>query len=502
MAVSWTWDLEAKISGVWTSIAADIMCHKAPITAIRGMNGRGIMDRVAAPGSMTCTLDNGESNSGAALGYYSPDHANMRANFGRNTEVRLKLTYSGNTRHIWKGYITDLQPTPGRFRERESYLSATDFMQRLAEHKLKLIEVQEDQRSDQIVTTVLGNMSVSPASTSIETDKFSLPFALSSEMDEKTTAMSVLQKLCQTVLGYIYIRGNATNGETFVFQREETRANQSSSATLDNTMSELRTSRNADDLKNKVIGFVHPVRVDEDGDTLLYELDNEMPLDGGDTQNVTFKFRDPNNQAVRISAKDVVTPLVENVHYRASAYANTTEYDMSSSLSITPTVGGNAVEAELQNTGGQRMFINLINLFGNGIYYYNPIELYAETGDGDRPVTYDFYYLSDTYRARGFLSILLYRVTTEITHVESVAFLADYNATLMGYAMNVDLGDRVTITEAVTGLSDDYTINKVTYTIQTDGTLKVEWSLEPADTHSYFILDSSELDGADVLSPY
>ena len=502
MAVSWTWDLLAYISGSFVSIASDVMCHKAPITAMRGITGRSIDSRVASPGSLTCTLDNGESNSAGLLGYYSPDHANMRANFGRNTIVQLKITSGGNTRYLWRGYITDLQPTPGRYKDRESHLTATDFMQRMAEHRLDLIPVQEDKRSDQLVQTILSNMSVTPINDSIETDKFTLPFALSSEMDEKSTAMSAMQKVCQTVLGYIYIRGDISDGETFVFQREETRARQASAATLNNTMSELRTSRNVDELKNKVIGLTHPVRVDESADTLLYELDNEIPLDGGDTQVVTFKYKDPNNQAIRISATDVVTPLVADTHYRMSAYANGVANDMTSSLSITPTVGGNAVEAELENTGGQRGFINLINIFGKGIYYYNPVEHSVESGAGDRPITYDFFYLSDPYRAKGFLQALHYRASTELTHVDSVSFLADYDATLMGYAMTVDIGDRVTIVEAATGLSDDYTINKITYTIQTNGTLKVDWALEPADAHTYFTLNSSQLNGSHVLSPY
>lgn len=502
MSVTWSWALEAYISSSWTAITDDVMWHKAPVTAQRGITGRGLTDRVASPGSLTCTLDNGESNSAAKLGYYSPDHANMRAGFGRNTQVRLKITYDGNTRYIWKGYITDLNPTPGRYRERESYLSATDFMQRMAEHKLSLIAVQEDKRSDQLIQTVLDNMSVAPATTSLETDKFSVPYALSSERDESTTALSAVQKICQTWLGYAYIRGNATNGESFVYQREETRAQQSSAATLDNTMSTLRTSRNADELKNRVDGFIHPVRVDASATTLLYELENEIPLDAGDTQTVTFKYKDPNNEAVRISAKDVVIPLVQGLHYRMSAFAGGTGDDASASLTVTSTAGGNAVKAVLQNTGASRGYINLINVFGKGIYYYNPVELFVESGDGDRPESYDFYYLSDPYRAKSFLTALHYRASTEITHVDSVSFLADYDATLMGYAMSVDIGDRVTITEAATGLSDDYNINRVTYTIQTNGTLRVEWELEPADAHSYFVLDSSELDGTDVLSPY
>lgn len=502
MSVSWTWDLEAEISGVWTSIAADVMWHKSPITAVRGISGRDITDRVASPGSLTATLDNGESNSAGKLGYYSPDHANMRANFGRNTNVRLKITYGGNTRYIWKGYITDLTPTPGRYRERESYLSATDFMQRLSEFRLQLIPVQENKRSDQLIQTVLDNMTEAPASTSIETDKIILPMALSSEQDERTTALAVIQKICQTVLGYIYIRGNATNGETLTFQREETRAMQTSAATLDNTMSSLKISRSIDEIKNRINGLTHPVRIDDNPTTLLYELDNETPLDAGDTQTVTFKFKDPANQAIRISGKDVVLPLVAGTHYRMSAYANVIVGDLNSSLTITPTVGANSVQAVLANAAGVRGYINLINIFGRGIYYYNPVEHFVESGAGDKAVTFDFYYLSDPYRAKSFLTALHYRVSTEITHVDSVSFLADYDATLMGYAMSVDIGDRVTIVEAATGLSDVYTINRVTYTIQSNGTLKLDWELEPADSHSYFILDSSELNGTDVLSPY
>ena len=502
MSISWTWDLEAKISGVWTSIAEDVMWHKNPITASRGISGSGIADRVAQPGSLTATLDNGESNSAGLLGYYASDHTNMRANFGRNTEIRLSITYAGDTRYIWKGYITDLAPAAGRYRERESYLSATDFIQSMAEHKLSLIPVQESQRSDQVLQTVLDNMTVAPATTSLEADKFSLGYSLASERDEATTALSVAQKVCQTVLAYFFVRGNTTNGESVVFQREETRCMQTSAATLSDTMSTLRISRPTDEIKNRVNGLVHPVKVDPDATTLLYQLDNEIFIDGGDTQTVTFKFRDPANQAARISAKDVVTPLSANTHYRMSAYANVIDGDLNASLTITPTVGANAIEAVLHNTAGMRGFINFINIFGRGIYYYNPVELSVESGAGDKPVSYDFFYLSDVYRAKAFLTALHYRVSTEITHVNRVSFLADVDSTLMGYAMNVDIGDRVTIVESATGLNNDYTINKVTYTIQINGTLSVEWELEPADTHNYFILDSSLLDGTDVLSPY
>lgn len=502
MTVTWAWDLEAYISGAWVSIASDVMNRAGgnPVTAERGIEGSDITNRVASPGSLTCALDNGESNSAGKLGYYSPEHADFRANFGRYTKVRLKITYGGNSYYKWYGYIDDLDPTPGRFKERKSYLTATDYMQLLSEQKIDLLAVQEDKRSDQIVETVLTAMTTAPVNESLETDKFSLPFALSAEQDERTSGMSVLQKVCQTVLGYAFVKGDTTDGETFVFEREETRALRASSFTLDETMSEIKVTRPTDKVKNRLVGKIHPVRVDDEA-VLLYELENDISVDGGDTQTFTFRFRDPANLATRISALDIEA-LEANVHYRASQWEGTSGNDATSLLTITPANGGNSAEWEVENTGGFRVHINLAEIFGRGIYYFNPIEIVSETGAADKQATYDFFYLSSPHRARAFLSRLLERTSTQSADIESVVFYADANSTLMGYAMTNDIGSRGAVTEGVTGVSGEYVINKVKYTIETSGKLRVEWRLEPADTNDYFILDSSLLDGTDVLSPY
>jgi len=497
----WSWDLEAYISSVWTPFTEDILTHKSPIVASRGISGAGITNRVAAIGNLTTTLDNGKSNSAGLLGYYSPQHANMRANFGRDTKVRLKFTFNSNEYVKWKGYISDLDPTPGEFKERESYLSAVDYMKKLAKQRLKLLSVQQDQRSDEILQTVINSLSAQPDNIDFETDNFTLPFSLSSELDEKTTAMGFIQKLCQTVLAYCYLGDD----ETLVFQREETRVTQASAGTLNNTMSKLVTGRpNDDDIINKLIGKVHPTRVDEEPTTLIYENDNEIVILGGDTQVFTFQYKDPQNQASRISALDVNnnSPLEANTHYRASHFQRTTKDDANSDLSITDTNGSNSSEWEVENTSGSSVYLNLINLFGKGIYYFNPVTVTEETGDADREATYEFYYLDDVIRARGYLTHLLNRASSDVPVIESVSFLASANETLMGYAMTWDIGTRITPIETVTGLNRDYTINHVTYTLQPDGELLVEYALEPADTVSYFILDQSLLDGPDVLSPF
>lgn len=502
MTVTWSWDLQAYIASSWVSIKRDVEIFKVPTVAKRGISGSGITNRVAGPGSLTCSLDNGESNSGGLLGYYSPGHANARANFGRNTNIRLKFTYDGTDYYKWYGYITDLEPTTGQFGERSSKLSGTDYMQRLASQRLNLLSVQQDKRSDEIITTAVNAMAVAPLNTSYSTDKFSLPFALSAEMDERTYVMGVVQKVCQTVLGYCFVKGNTTDGETLVFQREEDRALTASSATLDNTMASMTVSKPLDRMFNRLIGKIHPTRVDDDAETLLYESDSDIYVDGGETQVFTFRFKDPANLATRISAIDVVTPLVADTHYRASRYQDKNWNDANALLTITDSNGANSAEWTIENTGGYRVFINMINIFGRGIYYFNPITLVRETGDADRETNYEFYYLSDSNRAIGYMSRLLERTSSQTPDVESVSFYADADSTLMGYAMTLDIGDRVTVQEAATGLDGEYNINHVTYWMDTNGALLVTWGLEPADMSDYFILDSSLLDGTDVLSPY
>jgi hypothetical protein len=345
-------------------------------------------------------------------------------------------------------------------------------------------------------------MPVQPLNSSLSADKIYLPFALSAETDEKTVMMGVIQKVCQTVLGYFFIRGNMTDGETAVFQREENRAVMTSAATLDDTMCELIVRRSTDDMYNRVIGKIHPTRVDETADTLLYENDSDIYVDAGDTQVFTFRFKDPNSQAVRISALDVTETPEAGTHYRASRYQNTNYNDANDLISVTAQNGGNSSDWTIQNTGGYRVYINKINIFGRGIYYYNPVTLIAESGSGDRELSYDFYYLDDAQRARSFLNRILTRVSADTPDVEAISFYADENATLMGYAMTLDIGSRITVRESVTGVDGEYHINNVTYTIESTGALKITWGLEPADTKSYFILGSSLLGGTDVLAPY
>ena len=494
----WSWMLQAYIGEVWTNISRDVLSRDYDLVAERGINGNGVTDRVAGVGALTAVLDNGESNSAGLIGYYAHDHVNLRSGFEKGLKLRLLISYLSQEKAVWVGYLDDLQAEPGQFKERTSYLTAFDFMQKCVKHKLSRIPVQEDKRSDQNVQTILDNMSATPASSSLQTDTYTTPLSLHTEQDENSTAMSALQKICQSALGYVYIGED----ETFIFELESTRYESVVAATLSDTMSGLELSRGESRYANKVIGVYHPTNVDDTGDTVLASLLNEFELDAGDTETIPMRYRDPANLAVRISGKDVVDPLVADTHFKMSSVSGDNGNDLNANLVSALRVGGNVTDAQVTNSAGIKGYISKLEIVGNGVYQYEPGEIIQESGDADVTLTYDFFYQSDYYRTKDLVAAIHLRTSNDITHVDSVTFYADSDAILMGYALDCDIGSRVIIEETATGLSNDYIINKVTYTILRDGRLKVDWLLEPANSFNFFQLDVDILDGDAVLSPF
>lgn len=495
---AFNWDLYAYLDGRWTSIREDVMIWDYPLRAERGIDGSTPADRVAAPGLLSASLDNSLGNSAGLLGYYAPDHGNLRSGFTKGLPLRLQIGWGVQRKYIWRGKMDDLQPSPGQFKASVSTLTAYDFMKDMLDHNLNRITVQEDKRSDQLVQAVLDNMAAEPANTSMDTDVYTMDLGLHSEQDERSNALSAMQKVCQSALAYFYIRGDTTEGETAVFELYSTRDGQTIGGSFLDTMSEMKVTRGGERYFNKVIGTFHPTNVDIDGDTILASLPSEIYIDAGATETVSMRYRDPASKAVRISGKDIVDPLVADTHYQFSSSSGSGN-DLNASLTPTLTIGGNATDVEAYNSAGVRGYLHFLEIVGNGIYQYEPQDITVESGDGDKSMTYDLFYQSDYYKAKAFITSIHLRVSEQVSHIEQLTIYADANETFMEYALDLDIGSRITVFESATGIYRDYTINKVIYTIQTDGRLRLDYVLEPALGYDYFRLDIDELDDTDIV---
>ena len=500
MSVSFTWTVEAYLGGAWTDISADVLRHYS-IVAAYGIDGSDITDRVATVGRFSCMLDNGESNSAGLLGYYAPDHANARSGFERGMKIRLKLASGGTTKYPFYGELEEIEPSAGQFRERTTRILAYDYVNKLLDHKLERILVQENQRPDQLIQTILDNVPTAPLNTALDTDTITFTLALHSEQDEKTTALAAINKVCKSALGYAFRAANSTDGETFTYQMRHTRSSKTVAATLSDTMSGLKVVRSGERYRNHTVITIHPVTIDEDA--TVCSLAQEFELAAGASYTFNLRLRDPSGAGTRISAKDF-EPLVADTDYKMSSVSGDGGNNLNAYLSASIDDGGNTVAVTVENTGSVTGYINKLQVRADAILQYDPMEIEKTSDAADRRFDFDLPYQDDFYVGDDFAVYIHSVVSTEFSTVDKVWFYADANATLMSYALDVDIGDKVSLTETATGISAEYYVNHITYTIERGTLLRVAWVLTPAAAAvPFFILDDAtygKLDSGNQLA--
>lgn len=457
----------------------------SPIECGGGMMGSSVTDRVAPPGVLNFELDNSAFNSAGLLGYYSPDHANARSGFDVGSEVRVCMISGTITYYPFHGRIKKIKPAPGPLGKRNVEVICGDFMEQTSIHKLNLIPVQMSKRNDQLMATLIANMPIAPLNTSYAVGPDTFATAFNAEADEKEFANTAMQKCMQSDLGYAYVRGNAVDGETFVYESRQSRAlNTVSKATLNDVMDELDIDRSSGNIWNTVKVSAFPDRYDASA-AVLYSSSSEMTLNAGQSTTFTARFRDPAGLSSRTSVKPgtEVTPVADT-DYKMSSVSNNGGNDLNASLTISVVWGGNSAEVTLLNTGGSTGYVQKgFQLRGIGIYHYDPVEITREDSNsqlrhGNKTLSFSLPYQGSTNVATDFANVILGRYRNPVSNISSVSFVANKSTALMTAALTCWIGDRITIVESVTGISEDFFINGVNYKIQSGGVLRVSWILE------------------------
>lgn len=494
---SLTYAVEMYMGTAWADVTGDVRMSGG-IRAGGGLLGSSVTDRVAPPGLMQFDMDNSLNNSGGTVGYYSPDHAAARSGFDVGTQVRLKLTSGTLTYYPFHGRIKAIDPAMGLYRERNVRVTAADYMEQPSIHKVDKIQVQLNKRNDQMLGTIVANMPIAPLNTSYAVGPDTFPTGLNAEEDEKTFANTVMQKMAQSGLDYIYVRGNATDGETFVYESRQTRMlNTTVKATLNNTMSELDIERTAENIWNTVKVTVYPDSYDTDP-VVLYSSSSEMELAPGQSTTFTARFRDPAGKSNRISVYpgSEVTP-VAGTDFIFSLSSDNLNGELNASLTVAVTWGANTAEVTLTNSGTQTGYVQKgFQLRGRGIYHYDPVDIIktdstSKTTHGDKTLSFSVPYQGSNNVATDFANVILSKYHDPRSQIGGVSFFANRSSALMTAALTCMIGDRITIVEPVTGISGDFYINGVNYTINAGGILRVNWILESADSTQVWLLDDA-----------
>lgn len=506
MAVNGTIDLQMNFSGtVWTSVWSDVRLAN-PVTLEYGIDGNGPMDRVANTGVLTFAMDNSAFNSGLKLGYYSPGNGNCRSGFEQGIGVRLSLAYGGTTAYKFVGRLSEIDPVPFQYSgERVTLCQAVDWMDEAAITKISGLEIQTGLRPDQLIGTVVANMTKQPTATNYGTAQLEYPYALDTVEDENTAPLSELVAIVQSDMGYLYVKGDTTTGGVLRFEDRRYRQTAATvTATFNDTMTGFVAPRPRRLIYNTVKVTVHPRIVDSAATTIVYDLDQTNPpaIAAGETITITGRYVDPTQQAVRFGAINIAPAVADSTY---SFGTGPGDASLTANLGIVQTAGGNSATFALTNNGTQTGYVTLLRLYGRGVYDYAPLTVTAtdatsKAAYGENTLTIDLPYESRVHVAKSLADFYLSVYKDPRYVVDELSFLANASATFMGYAVSCEPGDLVTVAETVTSVNANHFINGVKMTFGAGGVVGVSWRLAPdLFTGNYFILNTSTLNGAAVL---
>jgi len=490
-------EIELVASDGWTDVTADVLQDPPPVIRY-GIQEAEHMALVADTGTASFALDNSRSNSGVKFGYYTPGHANVRTGFDEGKPVRISFTFEGTTYYKFVGRIQSLEIKPDAFGEAYTLVQATDWMDYAAGQLIGEIAIQATKRVDQVLPTVLAKVPIAPRATSYGTGQETFDSVFNTDMGDRMTVRSILEKLALNEYGYIYVKGDTTGGETFRFDNRHARmltASTDSILTLSSDLGELEIEYTREKIKNVVRAKVYPLDVDSDATTVIWANQVSFSIDTGATMTMQVAFRDPST-GQRISAADVVNPLEAGVDYDFGSGDGSPVSDMTASLSIVATVGGNTATLALTNAAGSPGYVNMLQLRGKGIYSYDPITAESRDSDsvaqrGELVLSFDLKQHDSPNKGQAWAHYIRGKMDTPTKIPRSVKFVANTSSDRMVAVLVGEPSSRFVLNHGLTALATDYFINGLELELTYGRILTCNWICLPVGIQAqpYLIYD-------------
>jgi hypothetical protein len=457
----------------WTNASTDVRAM-LPIEARQGIPGNGPLDNMARPGTLTFAMNNAVTNTGGVIGYYSPGHASCRSGFQIGTPVRWSVTYGGTTYRLFYGFIQGVAPAPGAYGSRVSVVTCSDWIGVASRVPMSAVAAQTNVTSDDVIKLVMDQIEGRvPPAVAISQGASEFSFALDVSAGATESVLTELARIVGSERGFFYQRGDTTNDAVVVFEsRADRQLLTALDATFSNTMHGLDVRYGLEQIVNIVRVIVTPRRVDTVATTVLYTLDiseQDITIAAGETLVIESGYRDPTESSKSVGGVEMVEP-VANTDYGFNASQNGTGADLSGSLRVFTDggrmLGGSSFRIELRNEGDVSGYLRLnsttaLQLRGKGVYFdQDPLIVERRNGDsvrkhGPRTVQIDLMYESDISVATAVADFLLGILSDQRPVPESLSILGNANATLMGNALALKIGDKVGVIESVTGIKVD-----------------------------------------------
>jgi hypothetical protein len=268
---------------------------------------------------------------------YSPEYASspLSGFLVPYRQVQIQSDDGTTLRTHWTGWLESIQPKPNQDGERTVEVTAAGAMLFFQDVSTS-IELQENKRTDEIISALLPQVSLPPALTrttlldlsgyselgvttylpdmtipnTLETGKTTLAYAADNWVhrgdtnDQKKDTFNVYRAIKDVVAAergrFFFDR----TGQAVFWNRHHLIINTTVVATFDNVMTELSYEyAGLGEFKNEVIVTCHPRAVSASSSDLLWQLDKPVTLQPKEVRKLTASYKDDTNN--RIGGKDV-----------------------------------------------------------------------------------------------------------------------------------------------------------------------------------------------------
>jgi hypothetical protein len=496
-----------KVGGTLTDISADTRGFNN-LEISYGIQGTGPLDRIAQTGTCTFALNNMVNNSHSQQGAYSPGHTNAVAGWDIGVEILVTVTYDSVTYYKFSGKLVDVQPDAGK-RRQGVVCTAVDWFDEAARAKVKNVTIQTNKRADELITTLVEDaVKNQPNATSFATGQSTFVKAFDNLADAQTSVLSALNDCVVSELGYLYIKGDTTQGGTLTFEDRHARPKKgAASATFDNTMGRLNVMRGRENIINRVYVVVHP-RTTDASESVLYELTTtgEQPaIPAGNTITINCPYKESSISAYRVAAESLVTP-VSGTDWIANTVADGSGSNITSSVVITVSnqAANSAELTVVNNHASSTAYLTTLQIRGIAVRdvsetVLSAVDVNSAFSFGEIDSRVDMKYESNAGEFGNEIAKWILNVYKDPRYVVSeFSLISNKSAYLMLHSLAREPGDKITFSEDLTGIEATgasgaeigYFINGIRLSIDVPSSMiNTSWTLAPATSSATWILN-------------
>jgi len=361
-----------------------------------------------------------------------------------------------------------------------------DYVDELARTTLDGLDVQTNKRADQVFSSIFWNMDRYPLNYVIGEGSDIYPYVFDNVRDESIQVLAECNRLALSEWGFVYVKGDAEAGGRMVFESRGQRGPMPRWAITEDYIRDMEITNNVDDIINRSEVRIHPRRVDASTTSILYTLGNTPQIQAGASLSFTAPYRDPNNgHYARVGGMDMVDPA-STTDFTANTISSGGGTSLTTGFSIVATFGGNSADLVVTNGATQAGYLTKCQLRGRGLYSFDEMVIKAESTPsidkyGANTANIDMPYQSDANTACTLASGIVTNNKDPRTRIRSISIQPNASSVAMMQALTREPGDRVSITESVSGLTNvNYHIQGINFRVGPGSWLDVEWGLAPA----------------------